>query len=155
MCTSLSPHCQYSELLLKQKVTIPQNCHFLRQFPNPKSHSGPDQGHLNNLRNSAVYAVALVTENPLHVWYSPLFANRKLNQRRLSTMYEPTNHGLVPEKTFVTHNCSKHDNLSDFSSLEFCPVHTHTCLCPVRYFCLLQFYHPDPHLHFADTIATN
>ncbi len=55
----------------------------------------------------AVYAAALVAGSPLHVWCSPLVANRKLDQHRLSKEYAPTNHGLVPEKTFVTH--TKHD----------------------------------------------
>jgi hypothetical protein len=66
MCTSLSPHCQYSELSLKQKVTIPvTNCHFQRRFPKPRSQSGPEQDHLSNLRNSAAYAAALVAEKSL------------------------------------------------------------------------------------------
>ena len=116
------------------------------EFSRPQSHSGPEQGHLSNLSSSAVYAATLVAENPSLVWCSPLVANQKLNQRRLSTKYTPPNHGLVPEKTFVTHNCEKHDDISAFSSLEFCPV------C---YFCLLQFYRTDPQLHFADTIATS
>ena len=121
MCTSLSPNCQYSELSLKQNVTIP-----VTELSPPAAISKatvafgartrPSQ-QPSQLRNVCSRSRR---RKSLHVWYSPLVAKRKLVQHRLNTKYRPWTSSR--EKTFVTYNCSKHDALSAFSPLEFCPA---------------------------------
>ena len=90
MCTSLSPNCQYSELSLKQNVTIP-----VTELSPPAAISKatvafgartrPSQ-QPSQLRNVCSRSRR---RKSLHVWYSPLVAKRKLVQHRLNTKYRP------------------------------------------------------------------
>jgi hypothetical protein len=89
-------HTDTSTVSLKQKVTIPVTKVSLPSAISKAAvafgaRAGPSQ-QPSQLRSVCKYAAALVAENPSHVWCSPLVANRKLNQRRLSTKYEQTNH---------------------------------------------------------------
>ena len=91
MCTSLSPHCQYSELSLKQKETIPVTKLLLPAAISKAavaigSRTGSSQ---QPSQLCSVCSRSRRRKNPSHVWCSPLVANRKLNQRRLNTKYTP------------------------------------------------------------------
>ena len=135
MCTSLSPNCQYSELSLKQNVTIP-----VTKLSPPAAISKatvafgartrPSQ-QPSQLRNVCSRSRR---RKSLHVWYSPLVAKRKLVQHRLNTKYRPWT--------------SSRENFCDIQLLK-----ARCLICflsigilsgsPRCYFCPLQFYRPD------------
>lgn len=84
MCTSLSPHCQYSELSLKQKLLLPAAISKAAVAIGSRTGSSQQPSQL-----CSVCSRSRRRKNPSHVWCSPLVANRKLNQRRLNTKYTP------------------------------------------------------------------
>jgi hypothetical protein len=91
MCTSLSPHCQYSELSLKQKVTI-----LVTKLSLPAAVSkaavaiGSRAG--SSQQPSQLCSVCSRSRRrkiPHLSGVSPLLQTEKLNQRRLNTKYTP------------------------------------------------------------------